>query len=461
MVQSIFVDEMKYLLLSILFLLPIVGAVDISKSEGISGVIIQSPISPINYSSINVNNSQFLRNLIPQEVANLYVETDPKFIAENASLWAEARNKFNATYDKFAYNQTIPAITYCDAQIGINESRFLSTFNATYDATSQDVTDNRSAWFSTFNASYDAKVSAVNDGITLNTLNLTNLNGLTNKTSSDWTNITGRPTACSAGNFATALPTTSGGALTCSVPPTFNSTYDVKAGTGNCAAGSVVQNTTTSGVQCIASATGTVTSITAGAGLNATTITTSGTINVNFTTTQQRVTGTCAAGNYVTAIAGDGTVTCGVDAGTARLFSNTNADLMTTNATIFNQSILSLTVSANANYTFVCDLWVTSVGATTGIQTNVTVPASPTYLNVNTNEDTAIATASFSCSGTARECATIATTSNGATLSIRHIYGRLINGANAGSIQVALRSETQGNLVTVKRGSYCHAVNEN
>jgi hypothetical protein len=34
------------------------------------------------------------------------------------------------------------------------------TYNATYDATSADVTANRSNWFSTYNATYDAKVSA-------------------------------------------------------------------------------------------------------------------------------------------------------------------------------------------------------------------------------------------------------------------------------------------------------------
>jgi hypothetical protein len=35
-----------------------------------------------------------------------FTETDPKFIAENASLWNEAKNKYNATYAQWAYNQS-------------------------------------------------------------------------------------------------------------------------------------------------------------------------------------------------------------------------------------------------------------------------------------------------------------------------------------------------------------------
>ena len=59
-------------------------------------------------------------------------------------------------------------------------------------------------------------ISAIRFIGSLDASNLTSLNLLNNKTTSDWTNITGKPTACSAGTFVTALPSTSGTQLTCS-----------------------------------------------------------------------------------------------------------------------------------------------------------------------------------------------------------------------------------------------------
>ena len=58
---------------------------------------------------------------------------------------------------------------------------------------------------------------------------------------------------------------------------------------------------------------GTVTSITAGTGLTGGTITGSGTIAVNPVVVQSRVSGSCAVGSSIRAIAADGTVTCQTD----------------------------------------------------------------------------------------------------------------------------------------------------
>jgi hypothetical protein len=64
----------------------------------------------------------------------------------------------------------------------------------------------------------------------------------------------------------------------------------------------------------VASTGGTVTNVATGTGLTGGPITTTGTIAADTTVLQQRVTGSCASGNFVRAIGADGTVTCGTDA---------------------------------------------------------------------------------------------------------------------------------------------------
>src|SRR3990167_483093 len=82
-----------------------VSALEIGETN-VKGVVIQMPVVSFNYSSVNVNNSQFLQGLTPQQVANLFVEADPIFMGQNTSMWAKINNKFNATYNLWAYNQT-------------------------------------------------------------------------------------------------------------------------------------------------------------------------------------------------------------------------------------------------------------------------------------------------------------------------------------------------------------------
>ncbi len=83
--------------------------------------------------------------------------------------------------------------------------------------------------------------------------------------------------SCSTGSFITAIA--ADGSITCSTPST--------------------------------GASGTVTNIATGTGLTGGPISTTGTITADTTYLQRRVTSSCSAGSFITAIAADGTATCG------------------------------------------------------------------------------------------------------------------------------------------------------
>jgi endosialidase-like protein len=89
--------------------------------------------------------------------------------------------------------------------------------------------------------------------------------------------------------------------------------------TGTCPASNYIQSiNATGGVVCGADANsgGDITDVTASTGLSGGGTSGAVTLSVNTAVIQNRVTGTCASGNYVRAIAADGTVTCGADADT-------------------------------------------------------------------------------------------------------------------------------------------------
>lgn len=85
---------------------------------------------------------------------------------------------------------------------------------------------------------------------------------------------------------------------------------------GTCAVGSAIRAIAANGsVTCDVDAGGTITGVTAGTGLNGGGVSGNVTLDVDTTTIQARVTGTCAAGSAVGSIAANGTVSCNASAG--------------------------------------------------------------------------------------------------------------------------------------------------
>ncbi|MBI2044226.1 hypothetical protein HYT24_02575 [Candidatus Pacearchaeota archaeon] len=173
----------------------------------------------------------------------------------------------------------------------------------------------------------------------------------------------------------------------------------------------------------------------------------------------------CSAGQVLKSDATTGLVSCVTDAtsGGGRTLNSTSADI-TTFSTTFNTSILALDVSANTNYTWGCDLIANSSVATTGVQFNVSVPASPNkFTMIYTHYTTAIASYTGGCIGNATSVWTNCTNlsaGNPVTFYPIEIKGRLSNGANAGIINISVKSEVGTTPVTIKGGSYCHAAAE-
>jgi len=273
-----------------------------------SGTIVRAFI--INVTNTYVNETNNITNNIINNITTYQntSEIDPLFIAGNASIWAEAQNKFNTTYDAgivFWYNFTIVSSSlYAPIIWDYNQSLFIEntygkwfynmsgglgneSFNQTLtdslysdikwgynmsgsgggnESFNQTLTDslysdikwdyNQTYSGSTSNSTYDETTASFNGNVTM-IYNHTNI--IETLYGKYFYNMTSAFTTWLSTFAYDYNQTASAMTYTDTVivandsrwTDTFNSTYDAKAGTGDCPIGEIVVNTTTSGVQCI------------------------------------------------------------------------------------------------------------------------------------------------------------------------------------------------------------------
>jgi len=95
------------------------------------------------------------------------IETDPIFLAENISLWNEAKNKFNSTYatwlpnytlfSPFWYNMTTPAITDINSRFW----NITQSWNRTQLYNITEINSFNASWTSTYNSTYAGLIGNV------------------------------------------------------------------------------------------------------------------------------------------------------------------------------------------------------------------------------------------------------------------------------------------------------------
>lgn len=175
-----------------------------------------------------------------------------------------------------------------------------------------------------------------------------------------------------------------------------------------------------------------------------------GTSQIDETVMQQRVTGTCGAGNAIRIIDQAGTVTCQSTGGpaTAKLANSTF-----TYGTSFIQTGLSFSLSARTTYQFeFLPVFQTSV-TTTGIKFGVNGPAGPALVVLQTRIPISLTSITLGGaraynSGTAS--ASVDTVSSPLQGSVK---GIIVTGAATGNLDLVYGSEVINTTATVRGGS--------
>lgn len=139
---------------------------------------------------------------------------------------------------------------------------------------------------------------------------------------------------------------------------------------------------------------------------------------------------------------------------TNKIINETEVNIATTNATSYNATIISYSLAAQTNYTIDCNLFTKSAAATTGVQLNISSPATPNVFNVMYDHPTNTTVANYViCTGTKTDCVSEATSSSTTGLPVRiHV---MLDNVNSGVVTLKLKSEVAGSLATVIAGSYC------
>jgi len=129
-----------------------------------------------------------------------------------------------------------------------------------------------------------------------------------------------------------------------------------------------------------------------------------------------------------------------------------SSDVTNSTTTLASITGLSFTVEANKIYYFRCFLKCDSPGVGTGIHFGASGPASPTLIFIKVHEwETGTPSIYRTDNLNAFDTKTSDPTFSG--LKDRTIEGILVNGANAGTVQLKFASETAGQTVTVYAGS--------
>lgn len=278
------------------------------------------------------------------------------------------------------------------------------------------------------------------------------LTGAVTGNASTATALAADPTACGAGSYVTDI--SAAGVLTCSTPagtytlPAASTTLGGVKMAAACSAGQHVASIGAGGeLGCTADAGGSYT-------LPAATSTVLGGVKGTGSAL------TCSGTDKATGFAADGTLQCAADQTGASSgpagYKVTGSNVTNSTTTPTNITGLAWSLAANTEYDFRCD--ITHQGtATSGPRFGLNGPASPTLVNIRwyrSTSPTASTQSNDTAFSAAAQTAAIATSGN-TTVMTSLVMGTIINGANAGTAQFTLTSSTNGQTVTVYRGSGC------
>ena len=395
-----------------------------------------------------------------------YNQTTPVFsyITDNEAAWLST---YNATYAanmaNNSFNQTLGNLLYApNTTIGIQwliNSTGIYTYNYNHTSTVFNL------WNSTWDNRGLINMLSANDtsiNTTKNIQELLNFTGIYSQGGGNGTFNQSLTDILYSGiiwNYNQTTPAINhANAVNTSVINlyTINTTLNVQnllgnstiARVGNCSAGQIVQNITQNGVQCITDQTG------VGGGGNPFDQVLNTTNNANFT---NLVVSTLNSASCDVKSSTNGTVYCGTDAtgtgGSTSITNRTLVNYVTTN-NMYNQTVITIPISANYNYSVYCALHVRGAAAATGVKLNISIPVNRKYWIISFAGATTATASLHNVTVNKSEAILNSTAGLVGGLPVR-VDGIIENGASAGNFEVRMASEVINSAATVFRGSYC------